>query len=80
MTLSADGFYDKYYETSIKVDPDVIDKQPSPTPPRDGGDGDDGDDDGEPGILGYDLFIFVSMIFIILGGIYLTSNKKRLEH
>ena len=67
MTLSADGFYDKYYETSIKVDPDVIDKQPSPTPPRDGGDGDD-------------LFIFVSMIFIILGGIYLTSNKKRLEH
>jgi len=45
------------------------------------GDGDDDDDDDKEAeaIPGYDLFIFISTIFILLGVIYVILIKKRLN-
>ena len=44
-----------------------------------GDDDDDDDDDKVPPIPGYDLFIFISTIFILIGIIYIIFVRKRLK-
>ncbi|MFX1317113.1 MAG: hypothetical protein ACFE9T_14730, partial [Promethearchaeota archaeon] len=59
-TISADGFQDKYFETYITVDPDVIDK----TFPRKKG----------PVILGYSTILIIALISVI--SVILIMKRK----
>lgn len=62
MTISANGFEDKYFETYIAVDPDVIDKT---FPKKEG-----------PAILGYNTILIIGLISVISIIIIMKRKSK----
>jgi len=65
MSISAEGFQDKYFETFIAVDPELMDKtEPEPEPEPE-----------IPGIPGY--YSYLILFSIIIGTIHIIKKRKK---